>query len=818
MELKILEQFESLCTREAPPACQSWCPVQVEAGAVASLVAAGKTDEARKTLERHMPLASLCARLCEGPCRAKCLRSGYDAGVNLPLLELHAVLRGRQTKPYPMPPTPHSAALLGSGLSALVAAYNLALKGHKAVVFSPAPIGGRLLAAAGGRITEEILAEALDTLAKLRVEFVGTPSEKPVPGPLADWLKDYKAVFLSLDDPAYDFSVLGFDLTGLVPDPVTREPVPGGADGPGDAGGSDDAGGPEGAGLGGLFLGPRSPDPPGFVWAMSAGKKAAASMDRLFQGVSPKSARDREASGPTRLAVDLKDAAPVPEVVPADPESPTPEEAAREAKRCLGCSCVSCLPNCPLLRSRKGYPKKYAREFYNNIITAFGIRHSNRHINSCAECGLCGQLCPNGADMGKFVALARRDMVSGNHMPVSAHEFALEDQVFSNSEEAAFIRPAPGRDWGHGDGGGGRGHVLFPGCQLAGSSPETVLALHAHLNACLPGGAGLWAGCCGAPGRWSGRPRLTSLTAGEIRSVWLECGSPRVILACPSCVLFFQAELPEIDIIGLWPVLDGLPTPGGHMAAGVPLVLHDPCSARLDASGQDAVRSVLGKIGQKFVEPLMTRRLTLCCGRGGLVGEANPAMADEYARERTKDSAGPIVAWCSVCRDRFRSLGHEALHPLDLLFPRARPEELMKSPPPGISASREGRRYFKRLALEKTYGERAEKEDGVGLKIDIPGSVLRDMEGRRILMTDVAAVLENAAKNGPAFVNQETGRRIANLRPRQVTFWVEYEERTDGSLLVCRAWCHRMDVPGTPGEGEESPASSEGFARGGGRV
>ena len=104
------------------------------------------------------------------------------------------------------------------------------------------------------------------------------------------------------------------------------------------------------------------------------------------------------------------------------------------------------------------------------------------------------------------------------------------------------------------------------------------------------------------------------------------------------------------------------------------------------------------------------------------------------------------------------------------------------------------------------------------LNIDIPGTVLDDMESRRILVADVTGVLENAKKDGPVFVNPETGRRIANHRPRQVTFWVEYEERQDGSFLVHRAWCHRMEVPGVPGEGAESPASLEGFARTGGRV
>ena len=106
----------------------------------------------------------------------------------------------------------------------------------------------------------------------------------------------------------------------------------------------------------------------------------------------------------------------------------------------------------------------------------------------------------------------------------------------------------------------------------------------------------------------------------------------------------------------------------------------------------------------------------------------------------------------------------------------------------------------------------------MSLNIDIPATVLEDIESRRILVSDVALVLEAAAKDGPTFVNPETGKFLKSYRPRQVTFWVEYQRREDGSFLVHRAWCHRMILPKVDGEGAESPASREGFARTGGRV
>jgi Fe-S oxidoreductase len=696
-------------------------------------------------------------------------------------------------KPFPMPATKNKVAIIGSGLSALVCAHGLALKGNKAIVYHHGPIGAALNDLPPERLPKKALEEAINTLKYLKAEFINLDtlgqSENLGPAPpslkLPDLLAAHSAVFLSLDDPW--LISIGYDPKDFVADPVTR--------------GSNEER---------VFLGPTATETK-FSEAMSAGKKAAASMDRLFQGVLPSSARAKEIAGPTRLVVDLTNR---PKMLPQtleDPLAATAQEVIEEAKRCLKCSCLSCLPPCPLLRSHKGYPKKYAREFYNNIITAFGIRHSNRHINSCAECGLCGQLCPNGADLGEFVRLARLDMVSSNHMPVSAHEFALEDQEFANSPDIAFVRNPPGKDKSR--------YMFFPGCQLLGAYPETTLKTYQYLNENLAGSLGLWSGCCGAPGRWSGRTILTGKTGAAFLEKWRQFGEPVIILACPSCALFFKAQLPEVPIKGLWPVLDSLPSPPGARALNQTMAIHDPCSARLDFEGQKAVRSVMAKVGQKLTEPKMTGRFTLCCGYGGLASEAQPELAKEYALERTKHNDEPILAWCSVCRDRFLEVKRGALHPLDLLFNNANIEEKLNAPAPGLSLKRSGREWFRKMALSTVWNETAPpKETSMALNIDIPGSVLSDMESKRVLVTDVTAVLEIAKRDGPVFINPETGRKIANHRPRQVTFWVEYEEREDGSFLVHRAWCHRMSVPGVPGEGAESPASLEGFARSGGRV
>jgi Fe-S oxidoreductase len=708
------------------------------------------------------------------------------------------VTLGKATKPYPLPGTGHRTAILGSGLSSLVAAFELAKKGHKAVIHHLGPIGGSLIKLPEEKLPEKVFKETIESLKRLKINFV----ELDGPLSLAKISDDFKAlgfeaVFIGFDDPAIEPKMLGLTESDLAPDPVTMA-----------------------ISRANFFISPVNLVNP-HIEATKAGKIAAGSLDRLFQGVNPSSAREKEAITESILNVNLNDRESAPEVSPADPLNPTATDAINEAKRCLACSCLACLPPCPFLQDRVSYPKKLAREFYNNIITAFGNRSSNRFINSCAQCGLCGQICPNGADLGRFVDLCRLDMVATNHMPVSSHEYPLEDQVFSNSPQVAFIRPQKGSQDSK--------YVLFPGCQLPASLPDVTISLYRHLTSHLDGGVGIWTGCCGAPGRWSGRAILTSKTTEAMLGAHQKLGAPKVILACPSCQLMFKGSLPQIPTIGLWEVLADLPLPKESSARPGSFIIHDPCAARLDETGQDGVRSILKSLKQDYIEPKYTRRFTMCCGYGGLVDQAFPEMGQKFVSQRVmeanaifKDANGAFIAWCIMCRDRFLASGQRSIHPLELLFDPPKEDDLIAPKPPGISKRRENRLRLRRLMLTELWQEiipeNLQEAPQMNLAIDIPASVLEDFEAKRILVSDVTMVLEHAAKNGPTFVNPESGHSIACLRPRQVTFWVDYELKADGRYLVHRAWCHRMTLPNVPGEGAESPASSEGFARTGGRV
>jgi len=784
MDAQTLRQFEAQCLQEEPPACQTMCPLHLEARSLAGFMAEGKIKEGRKILDRHLPLSGLLAYLCEGPCRTHCRRQELDQGLDMPRLERFCASNSQAARLMPLPPTGKKSAVFGGGLSSLCAAWDLAKKGHSITLFHQGSLGGRLLNPPPG-LPDKALPEALEALRKLKVRFEELAAYQPET--LAAARQNFPTLYLGLDDPALAPEKLGLAADDLKADQLTLASA-----------------------LPNVFVCPAGIDPRyQFILEAAAGRKAALSIDRILGGSAPEAYREGEAVYPSRLYTNLEGQTVKEPVVPADPLKPSLEEVQSEAARCLQCQCLECVKKCVYLKRYKGYPKKYAREIYNNISTAFGIRHANTMVNSCAECGLCKQVCPGGADMGAFIALARREMVETKHMPVSAHEFALEDQEFSNSPDIAFLRHQPGQSesrW-----------LFFPGCQLPASLPEETEALYGHLARHLEGGVAFGLGCCGAPARWSGRPELTGETAAAFRKGWEDIGRPKLITACASCGLFFQAELPEVPRLSLWEVLDSLPLPEKTLNTER-LALHDPCAARLDQAAQKSVRSLLKKIGQETEQLPLDGPTTRCCGYGGLASAANPGLGEQFALARAEDSGGSMLAYCVMCRDRLKNVGRDSLHLLNLLFPRLSAAEAAARPSPGISERQETRRRFRLNFLKKLWGEELPEDSAMKeIIIHIPEDLAPCLESRRILRRDIQGVLQEALAHGPSFVHPENGRFLASHRPRQVTFWVEYRERADGSFDILDAYCHRMLVPGVSGAGASSPASREGFDERGGR-
>jgi heterodisulfide reductase subunit D len=142
-----------------------------------------------------------------------------------------------------------------------------------------------------------------------------------------------------------------------------------------------------------------------------------------------------------------------------------------------------------------------------------------------------------------------------------------------------------------------------------------------------------------------------------------EVGARRVIFSCPSCAYAWRNLYPEfVDVSGL--VLEHASEyladllPGGALPLGPVeevVTYHDPCDLGRKSGVYDAPREVLGRIpGLELREMVANRENALCCGGGGDVEAAEPAVPSQVARRRVAQvratGARSVVSACQQCK------------------------------------------------------------------------------------------------------------------------------------------------------------------------
>jgi glutamate synthase (NADPH) small chain len=770
MDQKELRELEKKCIQEEVAECIAACPIHVDARSFVQNVQKGAWNEAWKVLRKTMPFPGILGRICDAPCRRKCKRKEVGGPIEIGALERACVSR-----PAPkniMPPLPRKdkqIAIFGSGLSSLTVCWDLARKGYQITVFEPGKaLGGPLRNSEEELLPSSVIEEETAILAKMGVK-IQYNSPALTEQFLDQCMHTFDAIYIGLD-------AISASQSGLKTDPDGTLHI-------------DDK--EQSTGTYGVFAGGCSENSAvSAVWQVAEGRWAATSIDRYLQKVSMTAGREKEGPFSTRLYTNTKGIELAPAVAMFHPETGyTENEAIDEAKRCILCECLECVKVCPYLEHYRGYPKRYAREIYNNESIVMGARHANKMINSCSLCGLCERVCPENFAMQDLCLTARKSMVNRNKMPPSAHEFALMDMAFSQGEDFAMARHQPGKSTGT--------YLFFPGCQLCASSPEKVFNTYQYLCTKLSDGVGLMLDCCSAPAYWAGREAQFQENLKSWKQTWIDLGRPELIVACSTCYRIFSDYFQDVPIISLWQLFKKIGLPQSHLwVEQRHLAVHDPCTTRYEPEIQDSVRSLL-KISGVIIEELsLSRDLTECCGFGGLMQNAHPDIAREVILRRAKLSHLDYVTYCGMCRDNLASSGKRVLHILDILFPDPQVADPAAKKRPGWSRRRENRARLKDRFKQDLWDEQpVGKKDHEQINICISAQVRKKLEQRRILEEDIRKVIFYAQKSGKTFFNEKTGHYKASFKPHHVTFWVEYS-RDENTFDIHNAYSHRMEVIG----------------------
>ncbi len=772
MDRKKLQDLEGRCIQEEAPTCVAACPIHVDVKTFLARVAVGAWDEAVQVLAAAMPLPGIVGRICDHPCQAACRRIDAGGAIAIADLERAAVRRGRPGKGrLPMPAKDRHVAIVGGALSGLVAAWDLVRKGYMVTILSREErLGGVLRAFTEEVLPDHVIEEELRLLEQMgvKVTFIGR-----IDGP--GWIEavraEFDAVYVDVDEASSADPIAGLDR--LTIDPLTLSTS---ADG--------------------LFIGRKRLDRTVFspVGAVAEGRKAATSIDRYLQKVSLTAGREREGPYSTKLITNLAGVTPQPAVPMEDRISGYSDaDGMQEAGRCMGCECMECVKACLFLERFKSFPKRYVRQISNDETMVMGSHGQTISlVNSCSLCGLCETVCPNGLSMACVCMDGRASLIARGKMAPSAHDFALNDMLSSNSDRAAVALHEPGRK--------ASTYAFFPGCQMAAIYPGHVTAAYGYLREHLKGGTGLMLRCCGAPAQWAARADLFEDALAALRQDWVRLGRPIMVVACPTCQQMLKEHVPEMELVMLWQVLaesaEGyMPGPRG---GGAEVAIHDPCTTRHEPEMHDTIRTLLVRLGYSIEELPQSRDKTECCGFGGLMSAANPSLAKDVARRRASHSAADYVTYCAMCRNALAASGKRVSYILDLFFGGSSPDPA-SARALGYSERSENRFRLKRTLLTSVWGiKEGVVEAYEGIELRISDDVAARMEDRRILREDVQKAIYHAEKTGSRLYSRASQKYRASFRPALVTYWVEYSAEGKG-FRVHNAYGHRMEVVGEGG-------------------
>ncbi len=366
--------------------CQSVCPAHLDIPAMLRLIAAGRMAEAVAVVKATIPLPAILGRICPELCERGCRRGQLDSPVSIRLLKRivgdYDLACEQPYAPPCAPPTGRRVAIIGAGPAGLSAAYYLTQAGHACTLLDDRPLPGGTLRYG---VPADMLPRAVLDAEISRVLALGIvlhPGVRVgVDLPLAALVREHDAVLVAsgsiMEDPT---GTLGLPVAGkgLAADRHT--------------GLASEAG----VFVAGSALAPSRHA----IHAVAGGHRAAVAIGqylarRPIVGITHPCNVHMPPLEPAALECFADETPRHARVAPAGGETAgfTPDEAAREARRCLHCECAA-LSDCQLRRWATALGASPSR--FRGTQRTFSRDASHPEVvyeaGKCIACGLCVQI------------------------------------------------------------------------------------------------------------------------------------------------------------------------------------------------------------------------------------------------------------------------------------------------------------------------------------------------------------------------------------------------------------------------------------------
>ena len=365
--------------------CQVTCPAGMNIPLMIRQIARGDLSGAIETIKKDIALPAVLGRICPAPCEKACRRRAYDQAVAVCLLKRYAAdidLASEQPYlPVCKPSSGKHVAIAGAGPAGLSAAYYLQRKGHQVTCFDENDRAGGMLRYGVDKklLPETVLDKETRMIFGLGAIFKG--DTKIGTDISVQYLAaDFDAVFIASgpiqnDDPAWSSLEKGQKSIAINTGSYETSL--------------------KGVFAGGDCVGRRKLA----VRAAAHGKEAAVSIDQYLSGKPVTGAEKEFNSRIGKLRDDeinnfLRNASDSPREVPAGKyDGFEPEQAQREAQRCLHCDCRKPV-DCKLRRYATEYGARQNRYKNERRLFTQKVQHPDviYEPGKCIKCGLCIQI------------------------------------------------------------------------------------------------------------------------------------------------------------------------------------------------------------------------------------------------------------------------------------------------------------------------------------------------------------------------------------------------------------------------------------------
>jgi uncharacterized membrane protein YdjX (TVP38/TMEM64 family)/Fe-S oxidoreductase len=397
--------------------------------------------------------------------------------------------------------------------------------------------------------------------------------------------------------------------------------------------------------------------------------------------------------------------------------------------------CPKCVAECAFL-NHYGTPKHIAATYdpieKNWVSIAF----------ECSLCGLCASVCPVGLNPADMFLEMRRKAVEDKTAPFHEHKTMLAYEKQGTSKRYSWYSLPENCHT-----------VLFPGCTLPGTRPDTTIDLYEYLKKDDPD-LGIVLDCCCKPSHDLGRQEFFQDMLSEMKSYLVDHGIKTIITACPNCYKVFNQYGNPLKVTSVYETLAASGIPKIAPSIKLPAIsIHDPCVLRKETSIHDAVRQLADARGFRISEMPHSKENTLCCGEGGSVGFVSRKFSSKWGELRKKETNSQrLLTYCAGCAGSLNKVVPTD-HILDSIFA---PEALVSGK---LKAAKAPLTYLNRIKIKRF------------LKKKHPATIMRERNffaGKNtqkkparyfVLILLTAAVIGMHFFDANRFLNQETLRQ-----------------------------------------------------------